>query len=235
MTTLRWKIIAASVATVALMAPVAWAAPNTGITPSNPGITAQAHQGVWITLGDSNEQVRQVQYVLRSYGYAVDVDGVFGQQTLAAVTHWQEANGLLADGIVGPVTWASLGVAEDTSASVAPAPVVTPVSQPQPQVSHSGRCPQFEGLLRLHNMPVEYFSYVTWRETGGTCNPNAYNGRHNDRSYGLLQINTKGALWGELQRRCGLRSKDQLFDPATNIACGASLYQAYGTTPWRTS
>lgn len=38
----------------------------------------------------------------------VAVDGAFGAQTEAAVEKWQRKNGLLADGIVGPITWTAM-------------------------------------------------------------------------------------------------------------------------------
>lgn len=82
---------------------------------------------------------------------------------------------------------------------------------------------------------VTRLSKIMWRES--RCDPQAYNGRHRDRSYGLLQINTKVTrridLWSELQRRCGLTSRDQLFDPVTNLSCGLMLFRAYGWKPWR--
>lgn len=53
------------------------------------------------------EQVKQVQAKL-----AVDVDGIFGPITEAAVRAFQRDHGLVPDGIVGPLTWAALdGVA----------------------------------------------------------------------------------------------------------------------------
>ena len=73
-------------------------------------------------------------------------------------------------------------------------------------------------------------SRTAFRES--RCKPTAFNGRGRDRSYGLLQINTKGANWSELQRRCHLTSKAQLFDPYTNLACAHTLRMAYGWKPW---
>lgn len=55
--------------------------------------------------GEVNEAVRAVQTCLVAQRRPVDVDGSFGPATLAAVKAFQEASGLEADGIVGPITW----------------------------------------------------------------------------------------------------------------------------------
>ncbi len=41
-----------------------------------------------------------------------EVDGVYGGQTFAAVIQFQQNNGLVADGEVGPLTWSRLGLGE---------------------------------------------------------------------------------------------------------------------------
>lgn len=66
---------------------------------------AKAVQVVRPTLrvGSRGQAVRDVQAKLK-----VTVDGVFGLATKAAVVKFQTANGLKADGIVGPVTWGKL-------------------------------------------------------------------------------------------------------------------------------
>jgi hypothetical protein len=52
--------------------------------------------------------VRQVQLHLVRRGFAVAVDGRFGPATESAVREFQAANGLQADGLVGPLTWPAL-------------------------------------------------------------------------------------------------------------------------------
>ena len=59
----------------------------------------------------SVEPIRTVQYLLRQHGHAnVVVDGVFGPITDAAVRSFQQAHGLVVDGIVGNQTWPALVV-----------------------------------------------------------------------------------------------------------------------------
>jgi putative chitinase len=66
--------------------------------------------------GDNNENVKLMQQKL---GIEPAVTN-FGPKTEAAVKAWQAANGLTADGIVGPATWAKI-MGETTSV---PTPVV---------------------------------------------------------------------------------------------------------------
>ncbi len=59
--------------------------------------------------------VRTVQFLLRSNPsprFAIAADGVFGQQTEAAVRMFQRANGLVVDGTVGQATWRKLVVTQ---------------------------------------------------------------------------------------------------------------------------
>src|SRR4029077_15424359 len=55
--------------------------------------------------GDSGVAVRELQTKLAG---GLEVDGYFGPDTEAAVTHFQERRKLVADGIVGGYTWAEL-------------------------------------------------------------------------------------------------------------------------------
>lgn len=68
---------------------------------------------VYVQRGSKGRWVQVLQEALLSKGYDLDIDGVFGSGTDAAVRRFQRANGLGVDGVVGPNTWARLGV--DTS------------------------------------------------------------------------------------------------------------------------
>jgi putative chitinase len=76
-----------------------------------------------LKLGSEGEDVKKLQIKL-----GVDPIGKFGPKTDAAVKAWQSANGLAADGVVGPATWAKL-MGESTQSAPAvitePAPVAT--------------------------------------------------------------------------------------------------------------
>ena len=52
------------------------------------------------------EDIQEIQIRLRELGYSVGKpDGLFGAKTEKVIREFQEANNLLADGIVGPNTW----------------------------------------------------------------------------------------------------------------------------------
>ena len=60
--------------------------------------------------GSRGDAVRKLQELLNKKGFDCGaVDGIFGSKTYAAVVAFQKANGLGADGIVGPLTWGKLG------------------------------------------------------------------------------------------------------------------------------
>lgn len=61
--------------------------------------------------GSSGPLVKQLQQRLKDKGFNPgDIDGVFGLGTKASVRAFQKANGLEADGVVGPQTWNTLGM-----------------------------------------------------------------------------------------------------------------------------
>ncbi len=79
-----------------------------------------------LKLGSEGEDVKKLQEKL-----GVDPVGKFGPKTDAAVKAWQAANGLAADGVVGPATWAKLMGESTTSAP-------TVITEPAPVASVGG-------------------------------------------------------------------------------------------------
>lgn len=72
----------------------------------------------------SGERVEQWQQDLDDLGYEIDVDGDFGPQTDAVTRQFQQDNGLVVDGIVGPNTLAAIEAAssnvEPTTSEIIP-------------------------------------------------------------------------------------------------------------------
>lgn len=90
--------------------------------------------------GASGDCVSHLQNHLNGYGYGLDVDGQFGQNTQNAVTNFQTNRGLYADGVVGPDTWAALHSPPQSPPPPVvsnPPPVVT-TPPPPPPVTTSG-------------------------------------------------------------------------------------------------
>lgn len=74
-----------------------------------------------IKKGSKGDEVKTLQRLL-----GVTVDGDFGPKTDEAVRHFQRMHDLVADGIVGAMTWAALGVTD--SKCVDPSVVYLPLS-----------------------------------------------------------------------------------------------------------
>jgi len=82
-------------------------------TPSANGSSFTLPEGTKLRLGEGDpELVMQLQQALVAAGYVPgSADGSFGPTTEAAVTAFQQDNGLSADGVVGPDTAAALNSA----------------------------------------------------------------------------------------------------------------------------
>jgi putative chitinase len=61
------------------------------------------------------EDVKEAQQRLTWWGIPVDIDGIYGPDTKAAVEKFQRKKGLEVDGVVGPQTWAALTKASNNS------------------------------------------------------------------------------------------------------------------------
>ncbi|MEQ4498196.1 peptidoglycan-binding domain-containing protein [Nocardioides kribbensis] len=80
-----------------------------------------------LSAGSSGEWVTYLQQLLQQAGYlATEPDGDFGPATEGAVRDFQAAQGLDADGAVGPLTWAAL------TGSAAPETPTDPEPEPDP-------------------------------------------------------------------------------------------------------
>lgn len=77
-------------------------------------MVAQATPATTVTrptlqLGSEGAAVSELQAALKLLGYYTDtVDGVYRESTVSAVSYFQQAAGLNADGIAGPATWSRL-------------------------------------------------------------------------------------------------------------------------------
>lgn len=77
----------------------------------------QLGMAVTYQRGSSGSVVTQIQTRLKEWGYYDGaVDGVYGSATEAAVTRFQSANGLTADGKAGPATLEAIGVSGGSAA-----------------------------------------------------------------------------------------------------------------------
>ena len=79
-------------------------------TAALPAASTAAGTQPMVYRGSRGDAVRRLQELLNKKGFDCGaVDGIFGSKTYAAVVAFQKANGLGADGIVGPLTWGKLG------------------------------------------------------------------------------------------------------------------------------
>ncbi len=81
------------------------------------GLTVDESKNIpTLRRGSQGDEVAELQALLNAkYGANLDIDGDFGAKTEAAVKSFQKAHGLTIDGIVGPKTWAALGVSSPES------------------------------------------------------------------------------------------------------------------------
>ena len=93
-----------------IVGPITWAHLRNRCANASDATTSAMgdYPGFLTREGARGDHVRQIQTCLNRNGANLNVDGVFGPLTHAAVVSYQRAHGLAPDGIVGPITWASL-------------------------------------------------------------------------------------------------------------------------------
>lgn len=214
----------------------------------------QAATPTTLAQGSRGENVRTLQARLSGYGYSVAVDGVFGPQTDAAVRHWQRANGLLPDGIVGPITSATLkainGPADPDG--LQPATRMTPPSPPVPIIEDAppaglDACGEMNYWRVQAGLPDQFSDYPRtgprsqwgfgWRESN--CRNDLVSST--GCCVGYWQIHTGNFTAPGYRagiQACGVSRRSDILgnsdDQKRKQACVAKvLYDVSGLTPWR--
>lgn len=82
--------------------------PTNPTTSTKPITTVGVKDKPILKQGSKGDWVKVAQARINVAGIVVDVDGIFGPDTKAAVKEFQAFNGLKVDGIIGPKTWAKL-------------------------------------------------------------------------------------------------------------------------------
>lgn len=181
---------------------------------------------VMLSLGSSGPEVTKVQYILKSFGYSVSVDGKFGPQTEKAVIHFQKKSGLTPDGIVGPVTTAALEKAAR-------------ISTPEPVSPTAGMnaCDEMDFWRQQAGLP-EIFNAIGWRESN--CRNDIPS--KTNCCVGYWQIHT-GNFTAPGYRdgifACGVTRRSDIMgnsdEQKQKQACVTKvLYDVSGMAPWRT-
>jgi len=81
-------------------------------------LQASVYAAATLKVGSSGDDVTSLQTKLKRWGYySGAIDGKFGAQTKKAVIYFQQTNGLVADGVVGPATAKAMGLTLATSSS----------------------------------------------------------------------------------------------------------------------
>jgi len=135
--------------------------------------TSSAGKPVVLERGDRGRAVKRLQAKLR----VSPVDGVFGRITERAVRRFQRRRGLVADGIVGPLTRSALGLKASSADSVETAEDPEAGSEVRlPQVLRRIAKCESGGDPRAVSPGGQYrgkfqFSRATWRGLGGRGDP----------------------------------------------------------------
>lgn len=116
---------------------------------------------ITVKYGDSGTNAKIVQQMLNRNGYKLDVDGIIGDNTLAAIKDFQKKYGLAVDGIVGQNTWSLL--AGDTSNVY----TTTPANNPNTSGAKKNNAPSASASQPFTYKDFTYddFTYGDYKES----------------------------------------------------------------------
>lgn len=116
-----------------------------------------------------------------------------------------------------------------------------------PTLFVNGDCESFRFIASM-TWPEVASNDATWarvkrimrRESG--CHSAPYGSNDGGTSFGLMQIHMPMRYWGTpmktgfgpLNEECGITSRQELLNPATNLRCARVLWLAFGWSPWAT-
>ena len=188
-----------------------------------------------VNLGDTGQDVTEVQYQLRALGYTLAVDGHFGPQTDRAVRRWQKSNGLVIDGIVGPATTASLARAVRKNPP-SPAPVGEPTGVLGLPFAPEGLAPCDEARFYREQFGLPpAFDGLVYRESRCTNTVTSKTGC----CVGYWQIHYiifKDHRMGALAEICGATwvniKGDDPLSKQRNACAAKQLFDVVGYQPW---
>ncbi len=150
-----------------------------------------------IKYGEVDGCVSTLQSLLNAKGWALTVDGDFGDKTLAAVRAFQTSKGLTSDGIVGPNTKTALYAGVSTTAATGAPAAITLTSTSCPNLiqmgQRSGCVTELQSLLNKQGAglvvdgsfgALTQVAVVTFQQQAGLT------------ADGIVGPNTKAALYG---------------------------------------
>jgi lysozyme len=176
-----------------------------------------------LKAGANGKAVERLQRALTAAGHRTAVDGDFGPATKRAVKAFQAARGLTADGVVGPATWAALGVRAQASTGGANGKL---------RLSKKGAAfiGHFEGFrAKMYNDPVGHatigFGHLVHHGPINGSEPAEFKrGITRERGLELLQQDASSAA-GEIARSVRVKltqpQADALISFAFNVGNGA--------------